>query len=430
MRLRTVGFFGALCLSSSFLAMASCSGSPMNPFGDGGGDGNMMNGDTGMMNPCGAQTQCSGKCVDTATDPQNCGTCGKTCGMKEACSNGSCVSCMQLDVDKDGFNACDDCDDNDPNVNPGAFEVGGNNKDDNCDGKTDEVITCDMGLVSDSMDPLDMVKAMDICDKGVTATYPTIADTKTHQIANDWGSVFKPQLGATMAALSTGIAADTDDTKPPFDVTNTPQGGTDFMKSGTMFPVTAAAPYQCGAGMFTDPMAADVRDYTELKVQLKVPTNAKSFAIDALYLTAEYPEALCTGTFPSYDDPAFILLDSMAFKGNIASGGAHGRALSVKSGLLTNTTAQQLAGTGMEKLITNVPAGAATAWMTFEAPVVPGETITLRFVVLDMKDGSWDTQMLLDHFRWQTKTLCGPMGNFDGGTMGCPDGGVLDASGQ
>jgi hypothetical protein len=202
------------------------------------------------------------------------------------------------------------------------------------------------------------------------------------------------------------------------------------MKVGTMFPVPATAPYQCGTGMFTDPMSADVNDYTELKVQLKVPTNAKSFAIDALYLTSEYPESLCTGSTPTFDDPAFILLESMAFKGNIATGGTHSRALSVKSGLLTNTTAQQLAGTGMDKMVSNIPAGAATSWMTFEAPVVAGETITLRFVVLDMKDGVFDTQVLLDHFRWQTKALCGPMGNFDGGTMGCPDGGVVDASGQ
>jgi hypothetical protein len=85
----------------------------------------------------------------------------------------------------------------------------------------------------------------------------------------------------------------------------------------------------------------------------------------------------------------------------------------------------------MDKDIGNgVLAGAATNWMTFEAPVVPGETITLRFIVLDQIDRIFDTQLILDHFRWQTKALCGPMGDFDGGTMSCPDGGVMDASGQ
>jgi hypothetical protein len=431
MRLRTVGFFGGLGLSACLFAMASCSGSDKNPFADGGGsgDGNMST-DTGS-NPCGMQTQCSGKCVDTATDPQNCGSCAKACGMKEACNAGMCVSCMQIDNDKDGFNACDDCDDNDPNVNPGAFEVPGNGKDDNCNGQVDEIVTCDMGLASDSMDPLDMAKAMDVCDKGAMATYPTVADAKAHQVASDWGTVFKPQFGTTMAALSTGIAADKDDTKPLFDMANTPQPGTNFGKTGTPFPMGfTSAPYACGSGTYND--TANVNDYTELKVQLKVPTNARSFAIDAVYLTAEYPTSLCTSnnTF-LFDDPAFIALDSQAFKGNIASGGAHGRALSVKSGLITQTSMMQLAGTGMDKDVGGgVPAGGATTWMTFEAPVVPGETITLRFIVFDMNDGVFDTQLVLDHFRWQIKQLCGPMGDFDGGTMSCPDGGASDASGQ
>lgn len=428
MRFRSVGFFGSMALSGGLFVMASCSGGGDVKLdgGDNGSDGSMTT--DGSMNACGMQAQCNGKCVDTASDPMNCGSCGKSCAMKEACTNGMCVSCMQIDLDKDGFNACDDCDDTDPMINPGAFEVAGNMKDDNCNMKTDDVVTCDMGLATDSMDPLDMVKAMDICDMGVMASYPTIADPKAHQVAQNWGTVFMPQLGLSMAALSSGIAADMNDTKPLFDMTNTPQPGTDYMKANTPYPVPATTPYTCGSGMYTDPSTAN--DYTELKVQLKVPTNARSFAIDAVYLTAEYPESLCTGNTPTYDDAAYILLDSMAFKGNIASGGAHGRALSVKSGLLVNTTAQQLAGTGMDKMVSNVPAGAATSWLSFEAPVVPGETITLRFIVLDQSDGIWDTQLLADHFRWQTKQLCGPMGGFDGGTMGCPDGGVMDAGGQ
>jgi hypothetical protein len=426
MRLRSVGFFGALSISSGLFTIASCSGNSDNPFdGGGGGDGMMMMGDT-TSNPCSAtQVQCNGTCTDTTMDPLNCGACGKACGMKESCTNGMCVSCMQIDMDKDGFNACDDCDDKDPNVNPGAFEVPGNMKDDNCNGKMDEVVTCDMGLATDSTDPLDMVKAMDICDMGVMASYPTIADPKAHQVAQNWGTVFNPQLGVAMAALSTGIAADKNDTKPLFDVNLTPQSGTVFTQTTTPWPVTPLT-YACNNTTHTEPMTG--HDYTELKVQVKVPTNAKSFAIDVNYLTAEWAEYACSTDF---DDVGFILLDSQAFKGNVATGGAHGRALSVNSGLITQTTAQQLAGTGMDKdMGSGVLAGGATGWMTFEAPVVAGETITLRFIVLDAVDGSWDTQLLADHFRWQTKQLCGPMGDFDGGTMGCPDGGVMDAGGQ
>ena len=34
---------------------------------------------------------CNGACVDTKTDPANCGTCGNVCGSDQACSNGTCV---------------------------------------------------------------------------------------------------------------------------------------------------------------------------------------------------------------------------------------------------------------------------------------------------------------------------------------------------
>jgi hypothetical protein len=72
--------------------------------------------------------------------------------------------------------------------------------------------------------------------------------------------------------------------------------------------------------------------------------------------------------------------------------------------------------------------------MTISAPVVPRETITLRIVVLDGTDGLYDTQLLLDHFRWETKTLCGPGteaqgdSGVDAGGINCPDGGVDAAS--
>lgn len=40
------------------------------------------------------QTECNGACVSTASDPANCGTCGRACGAGEVCAQGSCdTSC-------------------------------------------------------------------------------------------------------------------------------------------------------------------------------------------------------------------------------------------------------------------------------------------------------------------------------------------------
>ena len=44
-----------------------------------------------MSCPAG-QSLCAGNCVNTSTDPRNCGTCGNTCMIGQACTAGQCVT--------------------------------------------------------------------------------------------------------------------------------------------------------------------------------------------------------------------------------------------------------------------------------------------------------------------------------------------------
>jgi hypothetical protein len=405
--------------------LVRCGGTnPGDLFGDAGDASTAIDATTEAGPPAcaGSLAACAGEggalCVDLTKDPTHCGSCDVACGAKQVCQGGKCIGCDQIDADGDGYDACVDCNDADPSVNPGAFDVPGNSVDDDCNGKTDDVVSCDANIPTDTTNPVDLAHAMEMCDPWVqAASFPLLADDRAHQAAPDWG-VFTPRAGVNMAALSTGVAADENDTKPAYAA---PQAGTSFGKMGTPLPVAPGTRSCVDSNnqphTFQDPTT--VNDYTELSVTLKVPTNAYSFSIDLDYLTTDAPEWLCT----AYVDQALVILESKNSSGNVLLDSSGARMTADSSYLVLND-AQSLQGTGMEVLDGNGRlAGGATGWMTLTAPVTPGETIKLRLVVFDVQDAIYDSQLLGDHFRWSTSKPCKPAtvdAQYDGGA---PDGG-------
>lgn len=52
------------------------------------------------------QIDCNGNCVNPASDPANCGSCGRACRPGQACSNGQCVGNPRLGLCKPGQINC------------------------------------------------------------------------------------------------------------------------------------------------------------------------------------------------------------------------------------------------------------------------------------------------------------------------------------
>lgn len=392
----------------------------------------------GASEPCyegPANTQGVGQCVGGThtcdASGQFWGSCdGQVVPSPEVCGNGvddNCNSAVDedMDVDGDGYTVCGgDCCDEDgvgcekaKLVNPGAFEVAGNMLDDDCDGVEDNQLpACDGALALASDDPLDGVRAIDLCkistgdkDWGVVAAKYVTPDGGAppnanfpvgHGILNAFGPNVAPKKGAQFLGLSSGTA------RQPSDPGYMNVGG--FNKNYTSghppgFPKESPA---CPGVVTGTP-----HDGAALEVQVRVPTNAYGFSFDFTFYTYEWPVFVCS----TYNDFFVALLDPIPMgqaDGNIAfdmqknpvsvnnafvevCGCQNGPPCTAGGKQFTcSLGTNELVGTGFE-------GHAATSWLTTTAPVPPGGVMTLRLGVYDSGDGVLDSSAILDNFRWE-----------------------------
>jgi hypothetical protein len=309
-------------------------------------------------------------------------------GTARNCKNGKDNDCSgvvdaQEDGDGDGFAGCQDCNDYNATLNPSALEVVGDNMDNNCNGSTDESpASCDNANLSSTV-ATDYPKSIGLCSGVVSAAFPTLASPTARAIKTSYGPKNLPN-GATFAVLSTGVAAAKG--QPGYV---SPQSGTAFTNSAPFPPVKCTN-------------SGSVYDYSELKLVINVPKNAKAFSFDFNFMSSEYPEYVGT----QFNDKFVAILDSQGFKGNI-SFDKKGSCISINSALFNECNGCSLGAAGLDGTGYEGGIGGGTGWLTTTSPVTPGETITLRFVIFDEGDHILDSVVLIDNFRWLAASLGG-----------------------
>lgn len=379
---------------------------------------------------------------------------GQVLPQPELCANAIDEDCDAVadnvtDQDGDGWTICngDCCDAASPTcpspklVNPGALEVVGDGINNDCDaGTSDTVPTAACSTVAKfaTVTPTNVANAMDICQ--TTTANPPLTSKKWGLISATWllangsaptaaalldiqnfqaailqnygtGGVV-PHKFATMAGISTGRMRDKNDagyvvpvtgTALATDIAFTPVPGAPLgtylnAHGGNLLPGTCGATIcQTGTG---------AQDSVNLRLQIRVPTNAQGFSYDFRFFTGEYQTFQCT----QFNDYFLALLTSsvagIPADHNI-SFDALGKAVSVNNGFFQicggngkncNTCpggTGPLVGTGMDDVL-----GGGTEWLTTDAPVTPGETMTLDLQIFDVSDDIYDSNVLLDNFRW------------------------------
>ena len=361
-----------------------------------------------------------------------------------------------FDVDGDGWTPADgDCCDTPSDgctvpalVNPGAFDFAGDDIDDDCDGTADNGgEPCDAGLVSDSNDATDYAAALDLCS--LTTESPSELAQKrygliaaTLSLASGTGSpaavsrAIRPgfggvavQQGSSMVVLSTGSAASPSQVNPGFVAfePGNSTGTSSAVPADWLAANAGSIPTAPGCPAITDTTA---HDPVMLTLRVRVPTNAQSFRLVGNFLTAEFPEWVCS----AFNDQLVVLVDSTAatnpadknlavyespigaypLGGNLAYGdtGLFGQCRNgiiacggaLESSITTCIATTELAGSGLDLPASGCQAddtvGGGTGWLTISGNVVPGEVMVLRIAIWDSGDSAYDSLVILDNLQW------------------------------
>jgi hypothetical protein len=322
---------------------------------------------------------------------------------------------------------------------PANYDIPGNGCDDDGDGQVDNTASCDTGLGVDG-DANAFAKAIGLCQTAggkkwgvVSAAYANGHDSADppndlqHGILGKFGTTLKPREGSSLGVLSSGYGREYDDQAGSASAfkgnKKAMQGGGGLFGFGGNggsppqgYPKTSSG---CPTLL---PLTFDI---ATVKLQIKVPANAKGLQFDFDFYSGEWPDFVCS----PYNDSFIVYLSAKGFNNGAAdniSFDAKNDPVSVDNGYFDRCTPStttgccaecgasatstcpggvgELAGTGFEApgkyCGSQSTGGGATGWLTTTAPVNPGETITIEFMIWDTGDWNYDSSVLIDHFTW------------------------------
>jgi hypothetical protein len=423
---------------ASIAAIAvACSGGPQDSGFNTGDDGGTSSGSSsgGSSGSSGGGLVTSDGSVGTFGD-------GGGSGGATMCN----VTNQNGDMDKDGWTpAQGDCNDCDPNVNPGAIDVlhdadGGmpywGNED--CSGMPgDNAKPCDQGLALDDVVASDAAKAIELCatatmaDRkyGVISAAFVRADGTAFAtpglqvgIQSAWGTNVKAQGGQNMLAMSSGYSRTVGQTGACNGIScqSNPTGTapTGFPQDDPACPPTKA-----------------IMDDVALELQIRVPSNATGYSFNFKFYSFEFPDWVCDTS--GYNDQFVALVQPPPMGAYVPTGSPFGNVsfdgnnhpVSVNMGFFDAcdpTTPSRfashcksgggtcpalpspycplgvgdLAGTGFDVWHSSVGPAGATRWLKTQAPATPGSIITVRFAIWDAGNTEFDSSVLVDNFQW------------------------------
>jgi hypothetical protein len=263
-----------------------------------------------------------------------------------------------------------------------------------------------------------------------------------HGILPKFGDVLKPREGSMLGVLSSGFAREYDALTgtPGFNEGAFTNG--QIMQGNLLFPTEGKVPAGFPKAKMGCAVSPKVFDTINVRLKVKVPKNAKGLSFDFNFYTSEWPKYLCTpynDSFIAYLTSAKVMggADNISFDSqknpvSVNNGFFDRCTPAVETGCCSKTEANggscspsnvststcpggpaELGGTGFGRVSSSATSadagryckdsstgGGATGWLQTQAPLEPGETATLEFVIWDTGDPTFDSSVLIDNFAW------------------------------